>query len=297
MLMDVNIFFKYSGAGNTFLLAKAKPSTEFSATQEFVKRICNPTEGFAADGVLFLEKKEDRIVWTFYNADGSSAEMCGNAARCAYAFSRDHFFGDAEENKPKIIYFQTLAGIIKAEKINDKICIEMPEVKNELGEIEFVKFQNQFMKYIKDHYPTEILEMQTIFDKSLVQESFLSLNTGVPHFLIQVKEYSEYLELRKFCSRVRSLPLFPRGTNVTLLKIQDIKSEAVAVTFERGVEDFTAACGTGAVAVGIFLEQKYHQKISTIKMPGGRLVVETNQATTKKPFLIGEAHFVGKIVL
>lgn len=295
--MDVNIFYKYSGAGNTFLIAKTKPSTESLATQEFIERICNPTEGFAADGVLFLEKKDEGIVWTFYNADGSSAEMCGNAARCAYVFSRDHFFGEEEKHKPKIIYFQTLAGIIKAEKINDKICIEMPEVKNELGEIDFGKFQNQFMKYIKDHYPDELVEMQNIFNESLVRDSFLSLNTGVPHFLVQIKEYSQYLDLKKFCLRVRSLPFFPRGTNVTLLRTQDIKSEAEAVTFERGVEDYTAACGTGAVAVGIFLDRKYNQKKSTIKMPGGRLAVETNIATTKKPFLIGEAHLVGKIIL
>ncbi|HEY8270848.1 MAG TPA: diaminopimelate epimerase, partial [Pseudobdellovibrionaceae bacterium] len=80
---------KMSGAGNTFVLVDAtKTSTwlDIEANlnikrRSFVKMICDRTLGVSADGVLFLQEGEVGCdyTWDFYNADGSSAEMCGNA--------------------------------------------------------------------------------------------------------------------------------------------------------------------------------------------------------------------------
>ncbi len=91
------LFYKLSGAGNNFwfawgpdLFAEIEAKTPRSKIN-FIKKICSQGYGLGSDGIVFLwpgSKKIDYI-WDFYNADGSTAEMCGNAARCAGRFIHD----------------------------------------------------------------------------------------------------------------------------------------------------------------------------------------------------------------
>ena len=109
---------RISGAENTFFIAnlfsqeisKQVSNWNSKAKADFSKKICTDYFGFQTDGVLFLrpEKNYD-FAWDFYNADGSSAEMCGNAARCATVF-----FHEFIEKRNKI-HFHTLAGDITGE--------------------------------------------------------------------------------------------------------------------------------------------------------------------------------------
>jgi diaminopimelate epimerase len=88
-----------------------------------------------------------------------------------------------------------------------------------------------------------------------------------------------------------SLDFQPKGTNVTLLKNKiDSAAEADAVTFERGVEDFTLGCGTGAVAAAFYLAEKYSFYKSSINMPGGSLFVDVSDKS--KPKMIGQAQLI-----
>src|SRR6185437_16996273 len=88
--MRSKIFHKLSGAGNCFLMADLRDGrTRLPKSQRrrLARQLCDVYTSIGADGVLFLEtsRKAD-MQWDFYNADGSSAEMCGNAARCVGAF-------------------------------------------------------------------------------------------------------------------------------------------------------------------------------------------------------------------
>jgi|SRR6185312_4517128 len=260
MIDDVKIHLvRVSGAENTFFIANLFDpaiSEKFSGwslekKSEFSKKICTGYFGFQTDGVLFLrpEKNYD-FAWDFYNADGSSAEMCGNAARCATVY-----FYEFIKDKKKI-KFQTLAGDIAGEHLsNTRAQVEMTE--------------------ITDVQPHLLLDGQDGF----------FVNTGVPHYVLACPPQKELAQ------KLRFHPHFGKaGSNITFIEIIS-EREAKAVTFERGVEDFTQACGTGAVATACFLEslsktKNHPHDIFRIQMPGGLLEVK-NPKLHEKPLLAG----------
>ena len=84
----------------------------------------------------------------------------------------------------------------------------------------------------------------------------------------------------------------PRGTNVTLISATDRPDVLRAVSYERGVEDFTAACGTGAAAAAFYNLKKHHQVTTTVKMPGGDLLF--NLENTNQPIMVGPAILLGE---
>ena len=286
-------FIKYSGAGNTFLIAEKKINLANEMIQKIVTRICDPVNGFSADGVLWLEKKDSEIVWYFYNSDGSSAEMCGNAARCAFLFSQQHFFN----SPPELIKFKTLSGVVQGKATTEGVSIEMTIAKKEKGflfkedffaELSLVGFQD------KD------------FFSQVIGKQVLSIDTGVPHLVIEVKDLNQYSAFKKSCEQIRKAKIFPRGTNVTLVQEKSVES-LMAVSFERGVEDFTLACGTGAVAAGIYLAHKNKKSAIRVQMPGGQIVIKLDskferdnfsfQEDWQKPILVGDAIKIGRVIV
>ncbi len=71
---------------------------------------------------------------------------------------------------------------------------------------------------------------------------------GVPHAVVRVPSLDEREHLRDFALEIKRQPSFlKQGTNVTFVRLLSNRKVA-SVTFERGVEDFTLSCGTGAVA-------------------------------------------------
>lgn len=251
---------KYSGAGNLIFLILEQPDQNISKIST-AKKLCDPAGVFGGDGVLFLRKdpsgKTDYI-WDFFNADGSSAEMCGNAARNAGQFCCEEL--KSSKNK---FSFQTVSGKIACERKDKNIYeVEMPSFK----------------------VTQEKLEL-TVNNKT---EKFLFVDTGVPHLVFKknddlfkkMKEHS-FLDWAK---SFRNHPqLAPQGANVTFISEQ--ASQKQAVTYERGVENFTQACGTGAVAAAVFFEKQKPAKHHEIHMPGGVLIVDLK--SNERPHLIG----------
>lgn len=249
---------RISGAQNTFFIANvfdpawAKVFSELTTNEKakLAEFLCESFFGFHTDGLLFVrpEKGYD-FAWDFYNSDGSFAEMCGNAARCATWYFH-------QKVKPqKTLRFLTGAGEISGEVLsNDSVRVEMTQV-------------------------SETKKMTV-----LGQEGFY-VNTGVPHFVIPQKPDAD------LSKKLRKVPDFgPAGANITF--IQNLKDHfAEAVTFERGVEDFTQACGTGAVAAAMYLQSlNGPRKLIEVQMPGGLLKIE-NAESFKRPFLTGPVKF------
>jgi diaminopimelate epimerase len=233
---------RVSGAENTFLIADlfepaAARMKSWTRPQKaaFAEKVCNDFFGFKTDGVLFLQPESGSdFSWDFFNSDGSAAEMCGNAARCATVY-----FHEFVEPKEKI-RFQTLAGEIQGEFLSPHSArVTM----------------------------TEITEMKS--QLTLERVSGFYVNTGVPHFVL--KSPPE----KTLAQKLRFHPEFGEaGANITFV---DVVSEtaAKAVTFERGVEDFTQACGTGAVAAASMMaSESKKDELFKIEMPGGLLEVE-----------------------
>jgi diaminopimelate epimerase len=264
---------KLSGAGNTFVLVDARPGSQWVTEEprikisraEFAKRICNPVTGVSTDGVLFIEKGSDGFDfdWDFYNSDGSTAEMCGNAARCAARFCYERL-SDKTQFK-----FKTGAGLVTA-TLQDN------------GEVSVVMPQAQWIK--KD---IEILSMDG------AKEKFSLVNTGVPHLVQKIKNLDQVSELLDMAREMRSHPtLAPSGANVTFYS-EDKSGEIKAVTYERGVEDYTLACGTGAVAAAMVYADVTGLHDVKVAMPGGSMRVEFSK-DDPHPLMTGPALLISE---
>ncbi len=268
--MQTTKFYKMSGAGNTFVVYFGRINDFFSDQdllkqkhREFIKILCS--EKWAhVDGALFLEKKSpSNYKWDFYNNDGSTAEMCGNAARCA-TFLVAKLLPEVRNN----IEFETLAGTIIGQLIDvDEVIVLMPTPQ------------------IKTPY------FKTQADPS--GKTYFFIDTGVPHIVVKVENILNTSELRKVGKQLRWAPeVGANGSNITFYSVKGI-NDIHAVTYERGVEDLTQACGTGAVAAAIaYLHTQEKYADVRVEMPGGSLSVKTEK-NTLKTWMIGPAELSG----
>lgn len=173
-----------------------------------------------ADGMILIEESTAAdFSWRFYNADGSLAEMCGNGARCAARYA----FGNGIAGTR--MCFETLAGIIEAEVLadSDDVRVRMtPPFDFRLG-------------------------LRLRLGGSERDVSFV--NTGVPHAVLFVDDGET--PIKEWGREVRFHDMFqPAGTNANFVRL--LKDGRLQVrTYERGVEDETMACGTGAVAAAL----------------------------------------------
>lgn len=269
---------RISASENSFIFVDATKETPiflvnrlgFVSVIEFVKNWTAGSKGLSADGMVFVTASEANDVdynWDFYNCDGSSAEMCGNAARAMHVFVSEYL-----NFKDKTLKFSTLAGLVSTQIFGGNLVkVEMPK-----------------WKIIKDSFVENI---------NLKQVEAILLNTGVPHLVIEVVDINDKNYILNLAKSFRFFDVAgPRGTNVTFYQ-SGCDKNINAITFERGVEGLTKSCGTGAVAAAIAFLHKENKNIKgeklveqqiELKVPGGDLRVIIN-FIKQSAYLIGEA--------
>ncbi len=241
-----------SGAGNDFVVLDnrfyAFTPDELSG---LAQRLTERRSSIGADGLLALATPEDEqhdFRMLYYNADGSRATMCGNGARCLARFARSAGF-DRDT-----LHFETDAGVYRA---------DVPA-----GEADPVTL----------HVPAP----QRFRPHAMEGEEAWFVWTGTEHLVLfrdAVWPLSD--KLQKDAPRYRHHPsLQPAGANVNFVRVLDAAARHVqAVTFEKGVEDWTLACGTGAVAIAVV--SVFTRRVASfpvaVEMPGGTLVVGGQQ--------------------
>ncbi|WP_339136082.1 MAG: diaminopimelate epimerase [Candidatus Electrothrix sp. GW3-4] len=212
-------FIKMSGTGNDFIIIDhRKPIIAPEAMADFAAKVCRRKFSAGADGLILIEDSaEADFQWQFFNADGSVAEMCGNGARCAARFAFLQGIAPAE------MRFATLAGIIEASVIGKDVAVKMTDPVH--------------------------LKMDQRLQVEGKEYTVHSIDTGVPHAVLFVDDIDQ-TDVRAIGSGIRHHQTFiPAGTNVNFAQRQE---DAIKVrTYERGVEDETLACGTGAAASAI----------------------------------------------
>ena len=226
-----------NGAGNDFMVIDARGLTlDYSA---MALELCKLS---GADGFMAVDHSEIAdFKLHFYNADGSRGEMCGNGARCICRFAYDHGIAGAE------MTVETDAGLVPGWRIDE----------------------NQYR--VKLNNPG-ILDLSRKGSIAYVELG----NPGVPH---AVAEYDGCLWEDADCiwdhmRQLRYDPAFPKGANVNFYQpISD--GEVKVLTFERGVEDYTLACGTGcgSIASTLWLKGKLPGNVLTAHNRGGTLKV------------------------
>ena len=226
-----------NGAGNDFMVIDARGlKLDFSA---MALELCKLS---GADGFMAVDHSEIAdFKLHFYNADGSRGEMCGNGARCICRYAYE--LGIAGEK----MVVQTDAGLVAGQRISENI------------------------------YRVQ-LNLPSVIDlKRLPNAAYVELgDPGVPHSVTEIPGLTWEMreELRSFARDMRHNAAFPKGANANLYTWLDDTTVRI-LTFERGVEDYTLACGTGsgATAVTLWKEGKVPGGVLTVKNPGGDLTV------------------------
>ena len=251
--------YKYCANGNDFLLFHTLFTQGDYA--DLARAVCDRHSGIGADGlVALLPFSDDGIAyqWDFYNADGSRANMCGNASRCAahYAYNlglapRDHSF---------ITHSSMQAQVIKV-RVNGQIVSSNLGLYRNLFALSALP-SNAVQKLDSTYLPTSLLDAARWF----------YIDTGVPHLVCFVQDLALVREssaaTKAFMQELRKS--FNANVNLAYAKHSD---EIYLATYERGVEDITLACGTGMAATLLVGYKVYGLESSASLVPpsGDRL--------------------------
>ena len=253
-------FWKMTGCGNDFIVVDNRDGV-VKAAGEFARRVCPRQTAVGADGVLLIENSDRADMrMRIINPDGSEAEMCGNGARCAARFAA------LNDIAPERLVMETIAGPIHAEVMGDRAEVQLTVPT--------------------DYRPSITLDL----DGGAVETHHI--NTGVPHAIVFVGEVDK-VDVPKTGRAIRRHKTFaPAGANADFVQV--VADDKIRVrTYERGVEDETLACGTGAVASALvaLLHGKVTRQPVQVLLRGGELLVKADiqDRQIKDVRLTGEA--------
>jgi len=267
-------FTKMQGAGNDFIILDnvdgSLTGVDFSS---LAKDLCRRRISIGADGLIVIQPPLEGGDYSmlFYNSDGSLGEMCGNGARCVARYGHDRgYAGDIQR-------IETTAGLVIGQRIEEGLyCVRL----NDPSKVE--------------------TQIGIPWEGRIVFCCYVELgDPGIPHAVVDLEDWDrlEEEELRDLGRLIRHWPTFPNGANVTFWrKIAD--NHVKAVTYERGVEDFTLACGTGAGSTALALRRLGLAEPGSIQLdfPGGELLVSLVEEEGKLTdiYLTGPAAVVAR---
>ena len=267
-------FWKMNGAGNDFVvlnnLVEKLPKEIFP---QVARTLCERHMSIGADGLMVVDTPTQGgdYKMLFFNSDGSIGEMCGNGARCICRYGYEN--GLAGE----VQTVETTAGIVIGHRISERLY------------------------KIRLNDPTTIqLDSPVEIDGIEYACSYVELGKpGLPHAVVPYHNLknADANELRELGRKIRWYKGFPKGANVNFYEILG-EDHVYERTFERGVEDFTYACGTGtgSLVTVLTLQGKVSGHGVKVDMTGGQLIidVERDGSQITDLFLTGPTNIVAK---
>jgi diaminopimelate epimerase len=218
-------FVKMTGAGNDFVLVDELNHRTPTDWTRLAPALCDRRYGIGADGLLILRPGSSAdFAMEYYNADGSSGGMCGNGGRCAA-----YYF--LSERTGRETTFEALGDSYSARFAGTNIILSMKD-------------------------PVDLRSLRLELPGATIPVHYI--DTGAPHAVIFTSELPDRLQqlilsgsIRDLGRSIRHHPEFrPGGTNVDFIELRSGGGVAMR-SYERGVEEETLACGTGAVASAI----------------------------------------------
>ncbi len=251
-------FYKYQGTGNDFVMIDNRTGFFPKNDIALIEKLCHRRFGIGADGLILLENDEETD------------------------FRMVYYNADGNES--------SMCG-------NGGRCLVA--FAKDLGVI-----QNQTVFIATDGLHHASIDKQELVSLQMIDvleinkyDTYSFLNTGSPHHVEIVEDLENY-DVKTNGAKLRYSDLYaPKGSNINFVKKLNDQTFALR-TYERGVEDETLACGTGATAVAIAMnaigqtnETKLH-----LNVEGGNLEVyfDKQGETYTNVFLKGPAKFVFK---
>ena len=266
-------FWKMNGAGNDFILLNNFDGTvPEEALPAIARTVCERHLSVGADGMMVVVPAQSggdyRML--FFNSDGSRGEMCGNGARCICRYGYE--IGLAGE----VQHVETTAGMVTGYRLDAESY------------------------RIRLNDPTQVrLDCPVIVDGAEYECSYVELgDPGIPHAVVPIPGLRETDEAKLYAlgRALRYHPVFPKGANVNFYEIVG-KDRVYIRTYERGVEDFTYACGTGTGSTALVLFRKGLTGSGvTAEMRGGVLTVDVEEENeiVRNLWLTGPTNIVAK---
>jgi len=246
-------FTKLHGNGNDFVLIDEHEKIVIPDDMkgQFAAIYCDRRFGIGADGVIYLSKSEKSTLrMRILQPDESEAEMCGNGIRCLAKYAFD-------------------AGYVK----------EFCTVETPAGEIGVA------IGYQEDEFSATITMITPKFDRKDIpaigegeykerigEFDVHAVNTGVPHAVIIV-DAIDAIDVEEVAPAIRHHATFEKGANVNF--VERTGSDSIRIrTFERGVEEETFSCGTGATAsAAVMYKLGYTGDTVKVETRGGPLTI------------------------
>ncbi len=249
-------FYKYQGTGNDFVIIDNRQEFFPKENIQLIEKLCDRRFGIGADGLILLENHQE------------------------YDFKMVYYNSDGNQSSMCgnggrcIVAFAKFLKVIE----NSAIFIAIDGLHNAtILENEIVSLQMQNVSQIK------------------ITSDYTFLNTGSPHHVTLVNDLQNY-DVKNNGAKIRNSSLYGNeGSNVNFVH-QLSQNHFALRTYERGVEDETLSCGTGATATAIAMHATGKTDSSSINLDvqGGKLKVTFDKTNNsyENVFLIGPATFV-----
>lgn len=230
-----HIFYKYQGTGNDFIILDNRDLNFPKNDTKLIKFLCDRRFGIGADGLMLLENDKSTDFKMVYY------NADGNESSMCGNGGRC------------LVAFAKKMGVIQ----DSTTFVAVDGIHH--------------ARITKEN----LVSLQMIDVASVqVQSEYVFLNTGSPHHVQEVEELKQ-LDVKKEGAKIRYSHLYGQeGSNINFV-IQKGENNFAIRTYERGVEDETLSCGTGATAVALAM---YHLGKATsntiaIQVEGGQLQI------------------------
>ena len=251
-------FYKYQGTGNDFVMIDNRSNFFPKDNIKLIARLCDRRFGIGGDGLILLENDPETDFKMVYYNSDGN-----QSSMCGNGGRCLVAFAK------KLNVIQDNTTFIATDGVHHASVAENGIVSLQMIDVPEVK----------------------------ITPDYVFMNTGSPHH-IQLVEDLEHYNVKENGASIRYGELYgQQGSNINFVKKIDETTFSLR-TYERGVEDETLACGTGATAVAIAMNVLGETKANSIDLnvEGGKLVVSFDEKDGKftNVFLKGPAEFVFK---
>ncbi len=250
-------FEKLHGLGNDFIFINKNQFSNNSLTDKMYTYLGNRKLGVGCDLIVIYEQKNNDVYASFFNQDGSPAEICGNACRCMGLLLQMPRFTLHSRDKTYDISLK-----------DNLISVNMGQPSFSLKNIGI------------ENTSIDVYNLLHHLDLEKHETSFISdacaLSLGNPHLVIFLNRKIDINLINVIGKKLENHVLFKNRINVSFAMINSPKEISLSV-FERGV-GLTMACGSGACATAFaaFTKGKTESQV-IVNQSGGMLRICINE--------------------